>query len=261
MKKAVLILIHGFLLTGCGGSNQNRSNDNDSVYETTEIVGDSIPANHISNYIDYIGEEELLYSMGQKISNGWTLDEMVQAIVADNVDEKSARQYLRENWDRAKKLFQYYEDNNIAIVMPDNTEVSQPVIVNTTPSNDSHWTGAKSLDELKQKINGTRWYVIDKNTSRVFNLDFRGGNCTISISPVNYEDWSAKTVSCKYQINRGSEGNAAEIVLGKTYDDEVTFSGYVIVFEPGGAKRAVLFQFNNLCGELRQGQYKFNDGI
>lgn len=258
MRKIVTMLLLPLLLCACGGQKEKRAKDTASSEQT--------PTEFFEEYVHEKGDEWLTQLGYMVYDMGMDKKELINSIIESNpdVDKKVIQDYINDNWSKIEETILYCErrDYGDAVVSDSIVEEAPAVEVAPAPqSNSQHWTGAKSLDELKQKINGTSWYVIDKNSGRVFNLDFKGGNCTISISPASYQDWSSKTVSCKYQINRNPEGNAAEIVLGKTYDDEVSFSGYVIVFEPGGAKRAVLFQFNNICGELRQGHYTFNDDI
>lgn len=225
-------------LGGCGGGNKNNQQQTSEAQEATvnATTEEKIPNNTpFEEVVKKNGKETVMKWLVESIKDGETPQDFANTWKGCNY--MSTLNWAEAHWEEAKEIVETEKNGGYP-----------------------KWKGAKTLEELKRKIGGTYWYAKDSNMGGwVINLHFNSGGsqCTISKSPIDREDWDVFTVDCKYQIDRTVDGNRAEIILGKTYDDNVSHSGYKIKFTTE-AQTAYLWQFDHKIGWLSDKKYVFD---
>lgn len=128
----------------------------------------------------------------------------------------------------------------------------------TTTSNT--WTGASSMDELKQKLDGTYWHLNDRGMMRKFH--FSNGGVTMYSGLANRGQWTDQHSYSSYEVkmHRDTDGNNFVAVSFGGEDEKVEHRGFSMAF----AKKCmivVLFQFGNPVGQLKYGDYNWSDEL
>lgn len=122
------------------------------------------------------------------------------------------------------------------------------------------WTGASSMDELKQKLDGTYWHLNDRGMMRKFH--FANGGVTMYSGLANRGQWTDQHSYSSYDVkmHRDTDGNNFVAVSFGGEDEKVEHRGFSMAF----AKKCmivVLFQFGNPVGQLKYGDYNWSDEL
>ena len=136
------------------------------------------------------------------------------------------------------------------------TETTEREVTTSTNT----WTGASSMDELKQKLDGTYWHLNDRGMMRKFH--FANGGVTMYSGLANRGQWTDQHSYSSYDVkmHRDTDGNNFVAVSFGGEDEKVEHRGFSMAF----AKKCmivVLFQFGNPVGQLKYGDYNWSDEL
>ncbi len=122
------------------------------------------------------------------------------------------------------------------------------------------WTGASSIEELKQKLNGTYWHLNDRGMMRKFH--FSNGGVTMYTGLANHGEWTDQHSYSSYEVkmHRDTDGNNFLAVSFGDENESMEYREYSMAF----AKKCmviVLFQFGEPIGQLKYGDYNWSDEL
>lgn len=139
-------------------------------------------------------------------------------------------------------------------------EQSETTSITENPTSATTWTGASSMEELKQKLDGTYWHLNDRGMMRKFH--FSNGGVTMYTGLANRGEWTDQHSYSSYEVkmHRDTDGNNFVAVSFGDENERIEYRGFSMAF----AKKCmviVLFQFGEPIGQLKYGDYNWNDEL
>lgn len=129
-----------------------------------------------------------------------------------------------------------------------------------TSASTTTWTGASSIEELKQKLNDTYWHI--NCGGRMYMVHFTNGGVMLYFGLARDGEWANKEFYSSYEVEtkRDSGGhNFVSVSFGNDVDSAI--DGHYIVAFASKCMIAVLFQHGSPYGQLTYGEYKWNDEL
>lgn len=144
---------------------------------------------------------------------------------------------------------------------PKEENLSETTSEEETSASTTTWTGASSVEELKQKLNDTYWHINCGGLLYMFH--FTNGGVMKYFGLARDGEWAEdKEFYSSYEVEmkRDSGGhNFVSVSFGNDVDSAI--DGHYIVAFASKCMIAVLFQHGNPCGQLTYGEYKWNDEL
>lgn len=139
-----------------------------------------------------------------------------------------------------------------------------------TPSRNT-WTGASSVEELRQKLDGTYWHTDPSATKKdrlfIYELHFSNGKISMKTymnAKANERPTDKKWVGGddefvypSYKINYHSRGDFISVDFGQEEDLKLAYRSFSICFMEN-CRIATLFQFGEPDGLLKFGRFNPN---